>query len=345
MSAAPDLFEHLATPLLRVDVDGRIRAANPAAAGWLGLGQRRLVGQPLALLEVEPDSLGTLLDRVSPDSDALRVRHVALRGGSDEPRFADVWIGAHAGDVLLELHPVAEFPGPDPLSALPAAMHAALKGLAHEVKNPLAGLQGAAQLLARRVDDPDARRYIEVIRAEAARLAALVGRLLDPGAPQQAAPVNIHQVLERVRTLAEAEAGWAVQLERDYDPSLPELLGDADLLTQALWNLVRNALESGAGHVRLRTRPELGARIGDRVLRRALRVEVSDDGRGVPEDLAERIFLPLVSGRAEGSGLGLSQAQQAARAHGGTLGYRSRPGHTVFTLLLPLPDEVPADAA
>ena len=138
--------------------------------------------------------------------------------------------------------------------------------------------------------------------------------------------------------LAEAEAGWAIRLVRDYDPSLPDLVGDADRLTQALWNLVRNALESGAGTVSLRTRAEHHVLIGDRSHRLALRVEIADDGRGVPEDLVERIFLPLVSGRAEGTGLGLPLAQQVAREHGGSLGYRSRPGHTVFTLLLPVTD-------
>ena len=133
------------------------------------------------------------------------------------------------------------------------------------------------------------------------------------------------------------EAGWAVKLVRDFDPSLPEFPGDADRLVQALWNLVRNALESGASNVWLRTRAEHHVLIGDTGHRLALRVEIADDGRGVPDDLAERIFLPLVSGRAEGTGLGLPLAQQVAREHGGSLGYRSRPGHTVFTLLLPAP--------
>jgi two-component system nitrogen regulation sensor histidine kinase GlnL len=150
------------------------------------------------------------------------------------------------------------------------------------------------------------------------------------------APTNVHEALERVRLLAEAEAGWSVRLLRDYDPSLPEVAADADRLTQTLWNLVRNAIEAGASEVRLRSRAEHNVLIGDRPLRLALRIEIEDDGRGVPESLAERIFLPLVSGRAEGSGLGLTLAQQVAREHGGSLAYRSRPGHTVFTLLLPV---------
>jgi two-component system nitrogen regulation sensor histidine kinase GlnL len=138
-----------------------------------------------------------------------------------------------------------------------------------------------------------------------------------------------------VLRLAESDAGWAVKLIRDYDPSLPELPGDADRLTQAVWNLVRNAIEAGAANVSLRTRVERGVRIGDAAHARALRLDIADDGRGVPEALAEQVFLPLVSGRAEGTGLGLALAQQVAREHRGSLSYRSRPGHTVFTLLLP----------
>ena len=144
-------------------------------------------------------------------------------------------------------------------------------------------------------------------------------------------------MLERVLRLAENDAGWAVRLVRDYDPSLPEFAGDADRLVQAVWNLARNAIEAGAGTVTLRTRAEHGLRIGDVAHPIALRLEIVDDGHGVPDELAERVFLPLVSGRAEGSGLGLALAQQVAREHRGSLAYRSRPGHTVFTLLLPMP--------
>ena len=178
-----------------------------------------------------------------------------------------------------------------------------------------------------------------LIEAEVDRLASLVDRLMNPASPREFTAVNIHAVLERVRQLADAQAAWSIKLVRDYDPSLPEIQGDADGLSQSLWNLVRNALESGASIVSLRTRAEHHVLIGDVSHRLAVRVEIADNGRGVPEDLAERIFLPLVSGRAQGSGLGLPLAQQVARAHGGSLGYRSRPGHTVFTLLLPVPAE------
>ena len=240
---------------------------------------------------------------------------------------------------LLELVPIDEFVSPGP-AAVPAALHESLKGLAHEVRNPLAGLRGAAQLLARRVDDPDALRLLGVITAESDRLTALVDRLLRPEPPGARLPTNVHEVLEQVRLLAEADAGWSAVIQRDYDPSLPEVAADADRLVQAIWNLVRNALEADASEVRLRTRAERNVPVGEDVARLAVRIEVADNGHGVDESIAPRVFLPLVSGRADGTGLGLTLAQAVAREHRGTLTFRSRPGHTVFTLLLPVTESL-----
>jgi two-component system nitrogen regulation sensor histidine kinase GlnL len=335
---APAL-DQLATPVLWLDADGCIAGANPACARWLGVSQRRLPGLPLAALEAEGDALAQILGETGSERDFARLRRVPMAfPGTDIPRFADLLLSRReGGGWWLEAQPVEEFPGEDPAVALPSALSAALKGLAHELRNPLAGLKGAAQLLARRTSgDPTSRELTGLIESEVERLAALLDRLLSPAPARPFEPLNIHAVLERVLRLAENDAGWAVKLVRDYDPSLPELDGDADRLTQATWNLVRNAIEAGAANVTLRSRAEHGVRIGDAAPATVLRLEIVDDGRGVPEDLAERLFLPLVSGRAEGSGLGLALAQQVAREHRGSLAYRSRPGHTVFTLLLPL---------
>ena len=339
-------LESLATPVAWLDADGRLQGCNAAFASWLGVSARRLQGLALAELDLEGERLAGVLARLPAEAEAMRVHRARLAfpvGGSE--RFAELWLTARpeGEGALLEAHPIGEFPGEDPAVALPAALSAALKGLAHEIRNPLAGLKGAAQLLARRAgaraDNAEEVELVELIGSEVDRLAALVDRLLNPAPPRALEALNIHVVLERVRQLADVEAGWAIKLVRDYDPSLPAVAGDADRLVQALWNLVRNALESGASQVNLRTRAEHGVLIGDSAHRLVVRVEVADNGRGVPEDLAERIFLPLVSGRAEGSGLGLALAQQVAREHGGSLGYRSRPGHTVFTLLLPVIEE------
>lgn len=328
-------LDALATPVARLDGGQVVVEANPAFGRWLGIGRRRLLGLPLEAL----DEAGVLAAALAHAPADTRLRRVRLRApGGGQTRFCDAWLTAYAaGGWWLEAHPVDEFPGDDPALLLPAALSASLRGLAHELRNPLAGLKGAGQLLARRVaGDAEGRELVALIEDEVARLAGLVDALVTPAAPRPHAPLNIHAVLERVLRLAESEAGWAVRLVRDYDPSLPELPGDADRLVQAAWNLVRNAIEAGAGTVTLRTRIEHGLRIGDAVHAAALRLEIVDDGRGVPDSLAESLFLPLVSGRAEGSGLGLALAQQVAREHAGSLAYRSRPGHTVFTMLLPV---------
>ena len=337
MPATPsfDLLDDLTTPLLWLDADARVAHANLAAGRWLGVSRRRLLGTPAAALERETQTLSAAL---YVDTDApQRLRRVALAAsGSDELQFADLWLGPCAANGRwLELHPVDEFASDAHSQALPAALSASLKGLAHELRNPLAGIKGAAQLLARR-GDTDSHALTALIEAEVRRLAALVDRLLSPAPPRAFAPLNIHEVLERVLRLAETDAGWVTRLQRDYDPSLPDVAGDADRLTQAVWNLVRNALEAGASVVQLRTRVEHAARIFDAVHAQALRLDIVDDGCGIPPELAEQILLPLVSGRADGTGLGLALTQQIAREHRGTLTWRSRPGHTVFTLLLPL---------
>ena len=350
MHADPAAFNALATPVAWLDAAFRMEGANPAFGRWLGVGLRRLPGLPLDAFEADGDVLHRLVADPPAHEDPVLLRRLPMAfPGQGTPRFADLTLSPAGDGWLLEAHPVPEFPGEDPAQALPGALSAALRGLAHELRNPLAGLKGAAQLLARRAesraDNDEERELIALVDSEVGRLAALLDRLLSPAPPRPHEPLNIHAVLERVLRLAENDAGWAVKLVRDYDPSLPPLTGDPDRVAQALWNLVRNAIEAGAATVTLRTRAEHGVRIGDDAHALALRLDVVDDGGGVPEALAERVFLPLVSGRAEGSGLGLALAQQVAREHRGSLAYRSRPGHTVFTLLLPMPLPLPEEAS
>jgi len=337
----------LSTAVAWADAAGVILGVNPAFARWMGVSARRLQGQPLAALEMDGDAMARLFQKKllqDTDRDVLRLPRMALGLPGEPQRFAEGWLSRlEGGGWLLEAHPMGEFPALDPAQVLPGALGAALKGLAHELRNPLAGLKGAAQLLARRAllrdDNEDERELIGLIEAEVERLNGLLEQLLSPAPQRPHTALNIHVVLERVLRLAETEGGWSVRVQRDYDPSIPEFPGDADRMTQAVWNLVRNAIQAGAASVTLRTRVEHGVRVHDHLHAMALRVEIIDDGRGVPEELAEHLFLPLVSGRAEGSGLGLALAQQVVREHRGSLSYRSRPGHTVFTLLLPQPEE------
>ena len=337
----------LSTAVAWTDADGHLLGVNPAFARWLGVSARRLLGQPLAALEMDGDAMAQQFHKkTTPDEErvVLHLQRMVLGLPGESQHFAEGWLSPRDdGGWLLEAHPVDEFPAPDPAQALPSALGAALTGLAHALRNPLAGLKGAAQLLARRAqhrdDNQDERELIGLIEAEVERLNELLEQLLSPAPQRPHTALNIHGVLERVLRLAETEGGWSVRVQRDYDPSIPEFPGDADRMTQAVWNLVRNAIQAGAASVTLRTRVEHGVRVHDHPHAMALRVEIIDDGRGVPEELAEHLFLPLVSGRAEGSGLGLALAQQVVREHRGSLTYRSRPGHTVFTLLLPLQED------
>ena len=209
-----------------------------------------------------------------------------------------------------------------------------LRGFAHEIRNPLAAISGAAQLLERRADDSRQRELAQLIRDEAARLAALAERLLGVRTAMATRAINVHAVLERAAELLEAERAGVVVV-RDYDPSLPAWQGDPDRLLQAVLNLVRNAVEANAARIILRSRAEAGWRDarGQRVP--ALRIEVEDDGDGVPGAIAASLFEPMVSGRVDGSGLGLALAREIAREHGGELTYAPREAGSCFMIRLP----------
>jgi two-component system nitrogen regulation sensor histidine kinase GlnL len=328
---APAVFDLSATPMALVDRDGMLASANESLCDWLGSGTRSWRGEPIAMLDARPPQLADAASRASGSERRVWLRDARLRTAIGD-RSADLaFTPVESGRLLLEVHPAG-------VEATGSRLSESLRGLAHEVKGPLAGVRGAAQLLRRRVEAPDLAELAELIMREVDRIASLSDRLLRAGAKPRLARTNIHETLERVAALTEAEPA-APAVQRDYDPSLPAISADADRLQQALLNLVRNAIEAGARSIALRTRAEHSARIGERALRLALRVDVGDDGGGVPADLADTLFEPLVSGRAGGSGLGLAIAREIAREHGGDLAFASRPGATVFTLLLPVLDE------
>jgi len=323
----PSWAEPMTTGLARVDAALRLQWINPALAEWLGLGPRSAAGQPLA--RWLDDTALSQAARVLTDQRPLQWREMALADAAGRELLADVALQPADDGLLMEVHVLAAPPSTaSPLSAT-------LRGFAHEVKNPLAGLRGAAQLLQRRVDTEDLRALAGLIIDEADRLGALANRLLHHDGAARPGPVNIHQLLQRLTDLLQAEPS-PIHLRHDYDPSVPDLHGDADRLQQVLLNLARNAAEAGARTLTLRTRVEHGVRVGERIVRMALRVEVIDDGAGVPTALRDTLFQPLVSGRADGTGLGLALSREIAHEHGGELRCSSRPGHTVFSLHLPL---------
>lgn len=213
-----------------------------------------------------------------------------------------------------------------------------IRNLAHEIKNPLGGIRGAAQLLEHELERRNLKEYTQVIIKEADRLQLLMDRLLTPHRLPQIGPVNIHEVLERVRSLLLAEIPKGILIHRDYDISLPEFNGDKEQLIQAILNIVRNAAQAmkGSGEITLRTRTSRQATLAKKRYRLALALEIFDNGPGIPEAIKEKIFYPLVSGREGGSGLGLMIAQTFINQHQGTIECQSRPGYTCFTVMLPL---------
>jgi len=205
-----------------------------------------------------------------------------------------------------------------------------IRQLAHEIKNPLGGIRGAAQLLERQLDSVEQREYTDVVISETDRLAALVDTLLGPGGPPNKQPVNVHELLEYVIKLIEAEEQRALTIRREYDPGLPSIDLDRDQMVQAFLNLVRNAVAALEGHgtLTLRSRAVTNFTIGDTRHRVIATIEIEDDGPGIPADLQDSVFYPLVTSRPEGTGLGLPAAQELLSRHGGLIEFESRPGRT-----------------
>jgi len=218
------------------------------------------------------------------------------------------------------------------------ASRSLLRGLAHEIKNPLGGLRGAAQLLERQLDTDEDREFTRIIIHEADRLQNLVDRMLGPRTVPNKVMLNIHQVLEHIRQLVHAETPW-VKFSADYDPSLPDICADESMMIQAVLNLTRNAvsaIDEEEGRIIFKTRTVRNQAIGNKTWPLVARIDVIDNGDGIPDDIIETIFLPMVTGRADGTGLGLSIAQSVINQHGGLIECNSEPGETAFTILFPL---------
>jgi two-component system nitrogen regulation sensor histidine kinase GlnL len=217
------------------------------------------------------------------------------------------------------------------------ASRSLLRGLAHEIKNPLGGLRGAAQLLERELETEDDKEYTRIIIREADRLQSLVDRMLGPRDVPNKDTLNIHKILEHVRQLVQVEND-TVKFIIDYDPSLPDIVGDESMLIQAVLNITRNAVAEVEtdGEVIFRTRPLRNYTIGKNTYPLVAKIDIIDNGPGIPDELKEKIFLPMITGRAEGTGLGLSIAQTLVNQHDGLIECESIPGKTTFTLLLPI---------
>jgi two-component system nitrogen regulation sensor histidine kinase GlnL len=338
----------LATAVVALDERFAVRYANPAAENLLGAGAKSLIGQPFPALFEDAAALErALADALATHWDYTAQNVSYARPGREPLPLACVLtrIDAPGTPLLAELRPIEQqlrVAREERLIGEQQASRELIRNLAHEIKNPLGGLRGSAQLLESELERAELREYTQVIIKEADRLQGLLDRLLTPHRAPRLAPLGIHEVLERVRSLVLAEFGAGIAIECDYDPSLPDLVGDKEQLIQAVLNVVRNAAQAltaggrADGVITLRTRAVRQVTLLRRRYRLALELQVIDNGPGVPEDIRERIFNPLVSGRDGGSGLGLSLAQTFVHYHRGTIECESRPGRTVFRILLPL---------
>jgi two-component system nitrogen regulation sensor histidine kinase GlnL len=330
----------LATAVVVLDEELVVRYANPAAENLLTAGARSLIGQPFLGLFAERDELERSLEEarvIHWDYSARNVTYVRT-GREPVPLSCTVTrIDAFGLGLLAELRPIQEQLRIEREARMESEQQAnreLIRNLAHEIKNPLGGLRGSAQLLERELERPELREYTQVIIKEADRLQVLMDRMLTPHRTPRMEPLGIHEVLERVRSLVRAEFG--IDIVRDYDPSLPELNGDREQLIQAVLNIARNAAQAGARTVIFRTRAMRNITLRKQRTRLALDLQVIDDGPGVPEEIQDRVFNPLVSGREGGTGLGLSLAQTFVHYHQGVIEFESRPGRTTFRIVLPL---------
>ncbi|CAN7302140.1 nitrogen regulation protein NR(II) [Trinickia sp. LjRoot230] len=347
-------FEALPTVALVLQTHTlRVAYANPSAESMLDLSRRQLMLMAWPEIFANGDALIETIGAIAEHRfHSTHLDAVLVRPGR-EPLHVHVVVGflESASDyVLLELFENERHLRTDReerIHDLTAANKQLIRNLAHEIKNPLGGIRGAAQLLEFELnarERQELREYTQVIVKESDRLQTLVDRLLEPHRhPHVVGDVNIHEVCERVRAVIMAEFPRGLTIERDYDVSVPDLRGDKEQLIQALLNIVRNAAQAlreriseGDARIALRTRVARKVTIAKRLFKLALDLRVIDNGPGIPQEIRERIFYPLVSGREDGSGLGLTLAQTFVQQHDGLIEVESRPGHTEFQILLPL---------
>jgi two-component system nitrogen regulation sensor histidine kinase GlnL len=338
-------LDYLATAVILVDDESRVIYLNPAAENLFEVSGKNLITNPLQMVFTDTGQLANAMQRALHNNasyiehDLMLVTHahnkLHVRCTVTPVRFDKPCL-------VLEFHPMdrpLKLAREEQMLDQTQANRLLLRNLAHEIKNPLGGIRGAAQLLEQELDKPGLREYTQVIVQEADRLRTLMEKLLTPQGHTRHSALNIHEVLERVRSVVLAEMPGGLTIKRDYDISLPALIGDKEQLIQVILNVVRNAAQAMHGHGRiiLRTRIARQVTLFKQRHRLAVMVQIIDNGPGIAPELRDKIFYPLVSGRADGHGLGLTLAQDFVSQHRGTIEFDSEPGCTCFTVMLPLP--------
>ncbi|SDH76172.1 two-component system, NtrC family, nitrogen regulation sensor histidine kinase GlnL [Vibrio xiamenensis] len=340
------ILDNLVTATLIMEESLLVRYANPAAEQLFSQSVKRIVDQPLSNL-IQHASLDlALLSQPLQSGQSITDSDVTFVVDG-KPLMLEVTVSPISWDkelmLLVEMRKIGQQRRLTQELNQHAQQQAAkllVRGLAHEIKNPLGGLRGAAQLLERTLPDESLTEYTQIIIEQADRLRSLVDRLLGPQKPGKKKPVNLHLLIEKVRQLVELDIGKSVVIERDYDPSLPDIVMDPDQIEQALLNIVSNAAEilskQEHGEIRIRTRTVHQANIHGQRCKLAARIEIIDNGPGIPSELQDTLFYPMVSGREGGTGLGLSIAQNLIDQHNGKIDVESWPGRTIFTIYLPI---------
>lgn len=341
-------LEHLATAIILLDDNRRVVYVNPGAEIIFAFSAPQIIG--LQIKEVFPDcdilmlAVNSAIKLHSP----FREHEFTIsthRHHSFAVTCTVTPIESPAASLILEFQPMdvqLRIAREERMLIQQQANAELLRNLAHEIRNPLGGLRGAAQLLEHELPSPSLREYTQVIIKEADRLQALMDRLLIPHRVPKYQPTNIHEVLERVRSLLLAESPQSILIKRDYDLSLPELIGDREKLIQAVLNIARNAVQAMQAHktpnsqITFKTRAERQVTLARKRYRVAIKLEIIDNGPGIPANIRDRIFYPLVSGSEGGSGLGLTLAQTFVTQHHGMIECNSESGNTCFTILLPI---------
>jgi two-component system nitrogen regulation sensor histidine kinase GlnL len=340
------ILDHLNTATLLFDRDLNLIYVNTAGEILLADSARHLIGvNAMELFKFSDPSLLSNLQQCLSMAEPLVDRELILdrMGQSFTVNLSatPLIVADRVSEILVELQQVdnhLRISKEEQLLRQQNTARLLVRGLAHEIKNPLGGLRGAAQLLNLELADPELKEYTQIIIAESDRLQGLMDKLLGPNKPPDFQVINVHEVLERVRQLVEAESSGNLNITCDYDPSIPDIRADKDLLIQAVLNIVKNSVQAidDKGKITLKTRIQRSMTIGRKHHKLALKADIIDNGSGIDPDIMERIFYPMITGRAEGTGLGLSIAQSLINQHNGLIECHSEPGNTVFSIILPI---------
>ena len=342
-----DLLNSLNIGILTINHQLKLTYLNPSAGSLLGVSSTRALGHSIEeLLLDSAEFVSVAYDSLQSGQPYTRHRAELLLADGHS-RTVDYTVtpasDAEWPTLVIELYDLDRYLRIDRDEALRGHQEATrqmIRGLAHEIKNPLGGIRGSAQLLARELNDPHYAEYTDIIVTETDRLTSLVDRLLGPKKLPQPVLTNIHELLERVRILIELESTPPMKIVRDYDPSIPEVELDPGLMIQVFLNIARNALQSltsvTSPALRFKTRTERQITIGSQLHRIVTRVDILDNGPGIPAALKHQLFFPMISGRPDGTGLGLSVAQSIVQQHHGMITFESEPGKTQFSIILPM---------